>query len=223
MGIEVLRLEETWYPKKLEPQSIVVELYNNNDSKTSDVAFSVDGAIFRAHKTILSLRCQYLYDAAQEFETTNIDSIPIDGVGAGIFQSLLEFVYTVKVPKINNEKSARELLVASDRFNCVPLKLYAESVIVDKFLNNQNTAALLVSADSLSCPLLKEAAIHRFLLDPNSVKEAREDWLRVEESHRLLKELIDAYSYTASSSDTEENSFETMDVASLRKNLEEAN
>ena len=42
-----------------------------------------------------------------------------------IFKSVLEFVYTVKTPKIEKEDIAIELLVAADCYDCVDLKIHS--------------------------------------------------------------------------------------------------
>jgi hypothetical protein len=60
--------KRVWYPKKLQYHDTWINLYQNASSETSDVAFSVGGAIYRAHKCILSLRGKKLYEIANEYE-----------------------------------------------------------------------------------------------------------------------------------------------------------
>merc|ERR1711957_118857 len=106
----------------------------------------------------------------------------------GTFKGMLNFIYTVKTPDIKHKDIAKEYLSAADRFDCVHLKLYVESVIVDKFLTAKMAVPWLVYADSCSCALLKEAATNLFLTDPESVKQS-EDWHLIKESPDLLEEL----------------------------------
>jgi hypothetical protein len=56
-----------------------------------------------------------------------------------------------------NAKDAEGLLRAADKYGCVDVKLYTESMLVDKFLNTSNAARLMILRDSHSCALLKEA------------------------------------------------------------------
>lgn len=201
-----------WYPKELQQQPIWVDLYQDASSDTSDVVFSVGESIFRVHKSILSLRGKKLYEIAMESD--NDAPIPIHSTRKEIFKSFLDFVYTVKTPVIENEDIATELLVAADRYDCVHLKLYVESVIVDKFLTPGNAAALLILGDSHSCALLKEAAMNLYFTDTKTVKKAQA-WSRVKESNKLLVELLDCATCS--------KELELMDVTKLREDLGEAN
>ena len=129
--------------------------------------------------------------------TATSTAIRIFDVKPGIFKILLDFIYLSATPEIEDEADARDLLIAVDRFRCVPLKLYAESVLADRFLTVSNAAAMLLLADSRSCAMLKEASTGLFLAYPRAVMAAREDWARVRESRRLLDELLVAFSHTS--------------------------
>mmetsp|Transcript_8794 Transcript_8794/g.21473 ORF Transcript_8794/g.21473 Transcript_8794/m.21473 type:complete len:406 (+) Transcript_8794:98-1315(+) len=213
-----------WYPEAYEPEKYLLDLYQDASSETSDAVFAVDDATYRAHKKILSLRCKKLYEIAEESCNDTIAPIPISNVRGEIFGSLLDCIYTFKQPKINDEKVAIELLVAADFFECVYVKLYAESVLVHKFLKTENAAELLILGDSHSCALLKEAASNLILADMDSVKKTK-DWPKVEESSKLLKELL----YTLYSKEqltfgylTPTGIVEELDVTFLRNGLQEA-
>jgi len=194
-----VRIGETqrlvWYPEKLQLQSILVDLYDDASSETSDAVFLVGDATYRAHKNILFLRCKKLYEMSEDFGTNDtIPIIPITFTRGEVFKNVLDFVYTVKTPEIETLESAIELLGAADIVHCVHLKLYVESILVDKFLDTETAASLLVIADSHSCALLKERTIELLLADLDAVKTTK-DWSRVEESSRLLKELLEAACY----------------------------
>jgi hypothetical protein len=204
-----------WYPKKLQQQDVLVELYQDASSETSDVAFSVGETIYRAHKNILSVRAKKIYEMAEECD--NGGPVPIHSMRGEIFKSVLDFVYAVKTPEIEKEDIAIELLVAADCYNCVDLKLYVEYVLVDKFLNAGNAAALLILADSHSCALLKEAATDLILTDKDTVKNTS-GWAKIKESNRLLVELLESNV----SSNASDGDIDKLDVATLREELEEA-
>lgn len=208
--------KRVWYPNKLIRQDILVELYQNASSECSDVAFSVEGTIYLAHQNILFLRCNKLYEIAKECDFEHDRPIQIESVSRDIFKSILDFVYTVEMPNIKNYCMAAEVIVAADCFDCVHIKFYAESIIVDRFLNAKTAAEWLIFADSHSCPLLKEAAINLFIADTKTVKSA-EAWSKVKESPQLVLELLDSITNDCS------EEIDRIDVGDLRKILQEAN
>mmetsp|Transcript_2790 Transcript_2790/g.7668 ORF Transcript_2790/g.7668 Transcript_2790/m.7668 type:complete len:429 (-) Transcript_2790:2299-3585(-) len=184
-----------WYPTEIQQSPVLVRLYQDDTYKTADVAFSVGGNIYRAHKNILSVQCKELYEISNEANggsgEKNPTPISMDStVRSEIFEMLLEFLYTIKAPQIETEETAIDLLIAADRFGCIDLKLWVESVLVERFLNTERAAALLILADSRSCALLKEAAMNLILDDPETAKDSQEDWSEVEESKRLREELL---------------------------------
>jgi hypothetical protein len=179
---------KVWYPKELQQQAVLNELYQTASNKTADVVFVVEGNEYHAHKMILSCRALALFDLCKEYQGEQ-QSIPISGIKGATFEKILVFVYTVKLPDIEDATSAVELLLAADRFDCTDLKLYVESIITDRFLSVTNAASMLILGDSHSCALLKAAAMDLHASDMNDVMES-EDWPKVEESNRLLAELL---------------------------------
>ena len=122
--------------------------------------------------------------------------------------------------------TAKEILLAADRFDCTQLKLYAESIIVDKFLVAYNAAALLVFADSYSCALLKEAAMNLYASNPKAVMKSEEAWSKVKESNRLLEELllelVSRKNWLQWREGTNNDNADDLDVTSIREELQEA-
>lgn len=210
-----------WYPKELQQQDIWMDLYQDGSSETSDVAFLVGETMYNAHKIILNLRCKKLYEISQECDDDDCP-IPIYSVREEIFKNVLEFVYTVKTPEIENEAFAMELLVAADRFDCAHLKLYVESILVDKFLEVANAAALFIFADSHSCALLKEAASNLFVHNVKQVKQSK-GWSQIRESSQLLEELLDSLARSKGPMEEYcETEYDWFDVTTLRTQLEAA-
>jgi hypothetical protein len=186
--------------------------------KRPTLSFFVREMEYRAHKIILALRAKKLCEIARECDSDVPIRIPIpiSSVRKEIFKIILDFVYHVKKPDFENQDIAIELLIAADRYECVHLKLHVESVIVDKFLTAGNAATLLIIADSYSCALLKEAAMHLIVTETETVKNT-EAWLKIEESNRLLKELLEC------SVCFHKPVGDRLDVTALREKLEEAN
>ena len=211
----------------------MIELYEGGSSKTADVTFSVGNKTYQAHKSVLYLRCKKLYEIAED-SGDDLTPIPILSTREAIFRKLLEFIYMVRTPIIRSSEIAVELLVAADLYECVPLKLYAESFLVDKCLTTETAASFLVLADSRSCPLLKEAAINLFLDKTEAVQKSK-DWHQIEESERLSKELLAVPMSVTKSCVVDKNDgsppidqaaeqldfAEQLDVTSLREELEE--
>jgi len=217
--------KQVWYPKKPRHEDILVNLYQNATSESADAVFDVGGKEYRAHKNILCLRATTLFDLSTEHES--FAPVPITNTEPETFKIILDFVYTVKMPEIQDLDIATEILVAADRFDCADLKLYVESVIVDKFLTPMNAAALLNFADSHSCALLKEAAMDSFVFDSETVVKS-EDWSKIEESKRLLTEVLNHVSlryFSSGKCDNErlQNTLDRLDVTSLRERLENSN
>ena len=213
-----------WYPDPLQEEPSLVKLYHTHES-TSDITFDVDGKEFHAHKSILSVRAETLFELTNDDDNGRIRDgkiVTIFSTEADIFEQILEYVYTVKTPEIKNEGIAIKLLVAADRFGCTDLKLYIESTIVDKFLNATNAAKWLLLSDSHSCALLKEASMRLHVSDANTVMESKDDWSMVVESNRLLEELFKSNSSSSSSSNAVVD-VENLDVTTLREKLVYAN
>ena len=212
-----------WYPDPLQEEPSLVKLYHTHES-TSDITFDVDGKEFHAHKSILSVRAETLFELTNDDDNGRIRDgkiVTIFSTEADIFEQILEYVYTVKTPEIKNEGIAIKLLVAADRFGCTDLKLYIESTIVDKFLNATNAAKWLLLSDSHSCALLKEASMRLHVSDANTVMESKDDWSMVVQSNRLLEELFKSNSSSSSSNAVVD--VENLDVTTLREKLVYAN
>ena len=75
-----------WYPKEIPRNQTWVELYQNASSTTSDVAFSVEGKTYLAHKSILHIRAKKLYEIAKDCDDDVL--ILIDSVRGEIFKTL---------------------------------------------------------------------------------------------------------------------------------------
>ena len=194
--------KSVWYPQPTYYDRTGSQLFGS--TKASDIVFIVGNTSkeFVAHKCIIALRAEPLYELvvmdAESSANYNDDKnsgrctiIELPDVDEKVFEILLEFVYTGKEPKLDDDEgTARSILLAANRFGCTDLKLYAESVLVDKFLVPSNAAALLLFADSYSCALLKEATMNTYINDTKTVIESKDDWTKLKESNDLLVELL---------------------------------
>lgn len=64
-----------------------------DSQKFCDVTFNVNGTKFRAHKLILSSRCQYFESMFSKWEETNQPEIELKDVDPSTFNTVLEFLY----------------------------------------------------------------------------------------------------------------------------------
>ena len=224
VGIQIAEeSRRIWYPKELQRQSLLIDLYNGASSETADVIFIVEGREYYAHKNVLGLCAKMLLELSKDSKIIHIPYIKKE-----TFQKLLEFMYTVKVPDIKDSSSATELLLAADKYDHIHLKLYVESVIADKFITVENTANMLIIGDAHSCALLKETAINMFLSNSDAVMKS-EGWSKVQESTRILTELLGKLSDQLALKNNPSTNIDNiddinkMDVITLRENLTEAN
>ena len=150
------------------------------------------------------------------------NAIVLQDVDVNAFEVFLKFVYGILPDMINAEngedndddddvslrkiarrqrnesKEAVQILLIADRFGCTDLKLHMESYLIRKVLVPSTAARLLLLADSHSLPLLKEACMDTYILDPTTVQQSEVDWNQLQESTKLLVELLN-YATTASS------------------------
>ena len=93
------------------------------DEKHNDVAFNVRGKQFKAHKTILIARCQVfaaMFDHPSKEKMTGI--VDVTDIEPDVFEELLHYIYTGKVPSKQMEEVAVELLAAADKYQLEKLK-----------------------------------------------------------------------------------------------------
>jgi hypothetical protein len=236
--IAVDKESEVWYPRLDIPNVTLTQLYRSSfedEDSTADVIFKVDGKEYHAHKSILSIRAKTIYELVKDFNKNDDDDadnekmVPISMEGK-IFEIILEFLYCVCKPAIEDKDIAIKLLLAADRLECTDLKHYVESKIVESFIDASNAANWLVLSDSHSCPLLKEASMKICASDAGTVMES-EGWSQIEESNRLVIELFKfcmikppvISDSNRTKKDNNNNIVENLDITSLRERLLEAN
>ena len=120
----------------------------------------------------------------------------------------------------------KKLLDAADRLGCIDLKLQVEYDLATSILDISNAADLFCFADSHSCAFLKESAMRVFQSSLQKVKQT-EGWSLVQESTRLLEEVLDAMhsptraGISAAAVNNTATSIDEMNVCALRNCAEE--
>ncbi|KAJ3672972.1 hypothetical protein LUZ60_006346 [Juncus effusus] len=142
----------------------------------TNVTFEVEGESFAAHRVVLALRSPVfkaeLFGSMAE-SGSKLKSIMIKDMQPDVFKSLLNFIYTDSLPKINDKKAeiimAQHLLVAADRYAVEGLKLMCEDKLCDNVSLDTVTSSLSI-ADRHNCTRLKNACLE-FIAVPNNLQQ----------------------------------------------------
>ncbi|KAL5196860.1 hypothetical protein ABZP36_000372 [Zizania latifolia] len=136
----------------------------------TDVTFDVGQERFLAHRCVLAARSSVF--KAEFFGAMNAKdrrTIKIEDMEAGVFRSLLHFIYTDTLPDASQDVvMAQHLLVAADRYNVERLKLICEEKL-SKNLDSDMLATSLALAEQHGCPGLKETCFE-FLASPSNLE-----------------------------------------------------
>ena len=176
-----------WKPKNTIQQKLI-DLYNCD--REMDVTFVLgNGNMVRAHRSVLFIQCQVLYEIVLEAGAGA--AIEIENVDADLFATLIRFMYFESLPStFDLEQSGVEMLKLANKFGYSALKMYIEADLVGSNLLTVETAAsYLLLADSNSFALLKEAALDFVCARSVEVMET-EGWNEVKESSKLLAEIL---------------------------------
>jgi speckle-type POZ protein len=152
----------------------------------SDVNFNIGGREFPAHKNILAARSTYFEAMFKHPTKENLtNQIKIEDIEPEVFQELLRFIYTGRVPLEKLETIAAGLFITADKYLLDELKLKCENYLLHH-MSPDNCVFLLLHGDLLNpAEPLKEAA--KFFRRLPSQVMATENWAKMEEENpRLL-------------------------------------
>ncbi|XP_024312119.1 BTB/POZ and MATH domain-containing protein 1-like [Brachypodium distachyon] len=137
----------------------------------TDVAFSVDGQVFRAHRCLLAARSPVFKAELFGPTITNecaIRRIQIDDMEPSVFEALLHFIYTDSLPDNHKDgedaATTRRLLVAAHRYRVDMLKFICETKLTET-VDVSSVATMLILAEQHGCPQLRRVCI-AFLASP---------------------------------------------------------
>ncbi|CAL5038318.1 unnamed protein product [Urochloa decumbens] len=165
------------HPPKSDLQKDLAELLWSKQG--ADVTIEVGGETFHAHKWLLAVRSspefkdRFFGPATQKktAATTHIH-IQIDDIEPQVFKSLLHFMYTDTLPKIDDEetlyKMATGLLAAAGRYKIEKLKEMCEEVLCER-VDMSTVEASLALCEQHHCPALR-AACMEFLAAPENLQ-----------------------------------------------------
>ena len=211
LATEATAKKSTWFPQVTS--SDYSQLYNSNE--VSDVTFMVGNKEFHLHKCVLLNRAKDFYELVRIAETSisssnnnnnnnnNKSVVILENIEEQTFLYLVRFIYDSKeLPSDlfrritkkeyeRDEKCARLILVASNKYRLTELKLYVESLLTEKCLVPARAASFLIFADAYTCALLKEQSMEAFKTHPIDVMRSIDDYKKVTESDKLLEEIIE--------------------------------
>ena len=126
------------------------------NGRGADVAFDVDGQLFRAHRCVLATRSPVF--AAELFgpmmEKDTAEPIKVDDMEPCVFEELLHFIYTDRISddKRGADKNAmtQHLLVAADRYALDRLRLMCEAKLC-RGIDARTVATTLALAEQHRC------------------------------------------------------------------------
>jgi speckle-type POZ protein len=156
-----------------------------NDMSSSDVRFNIGGREFRAHKLILSARSKYfaaMFQHPMKEQSTN--QVKIEDIEPEVFDQLLRFIYTGRVPLDKLETMAAGLFIAADKYLLDELKMKCENYLFSQ-MSPDNCVILLLHGD-LQNPSehLKEAAKF-FRRNPSQVM-ATDKWEKMKQENTAV-------------------------------------
>eukprot|EP01103_Thecamoeba_quadrilineata_P018925 TRINITY_DN7469_c0_g1_i1.p1 TRINITY_DN7469_c0_g1~~TRINITY_DN7469_c0_g1_i1.p1 ORF type:complete len:796 (+),score=82.08 TRINITY_DN7469_c0_g1_i1:63-2390(+) len=158
----------------------------------SDIEFVMnDGTTMKAHKVILSLRCEWFRMMFEtSFSEKNKHSIRIDDIEPSMFNEILQYVYTGDDDIIQSDH-LDDLLIAADRFLLEDLKQACESKLVPE-IDLNNCASLLGLSDQYNAPRLKTSVL-KFICKKYQEFVKTQDYLEMKEEFPSMLQQIKDY------------------------------
>lgn len=152
----------------------------------SDVSFSVQNEVIKAHSLILKLNAPVLAEFFQNNTTLIINDAPAD-----VFKVALSYVYgNCELDDATMVKFGKDLITVADKYELLQLKEIVEHALVRNcVIRKTNVSDYILFAAAKNCPMLKEYAVSFFVLNAQDVLKS-ESSLQLRESVDILTELM---------------------------------
>ena len=161
----------------------LVNLFDN--MQFSDVNFNVGGREFPAHKLILAARSQYfaaMFKHPTKEQSTN--QVKIDDIEPEVFDQLLRFIYTGRVPLDKLETMAAGLFIAADKYLMDELKMKCENYLLSQ-MSPDNCVILLLHGDLQNPAEYMKKAAKFFRRNPSQVM-ATDKWVKMKQENLAM-------------------------------------
>lgn len=147
--IDKAELEDEAAPKKSTLHTDLLKLLETEDN--ADITFMVQGERIKAHKGVLSARCDYFQKMFKtDTQECLSNEVKVPDFKPNVFRAMLQFLYSDTLPKDFAEVSL-DLLVAADKYGVKKLKQKCES---DAPLDVSNVVDALNMAEKIDCKRL---------------------------------------------------------------------
>jgi speckle-type POZ protein len=166
-------------PIPVPPSDIVKHLGTLLDTADgTDVAFTIDGETFRAHRAVLAARSPvFRAELLGSMAEATMPHINLHDIAPATFKVMLQFMYTDSLPGDDElgllgdapTEMLEHLLAAADRFALDRLKLLCAQKLWDS-VSVDTVATTLACAEMYSCLELKQRCTGFFAVDKNFKK-----------------------------------------------------
>jgi speckle-type POZ protein len=161
----------------------LVNLFDN--MQFSDVNFNVSGREFPAHKSILAARSQYFAAMFQHpMKENSTNQVKIEDIDPEVFDQLLRFIYTGRVPLDKLETMAADLFIAADKYLMDELKMKCENYLLSQ-MSPDNCVILLLHGDLQNPAEYMKKAAKFFRRSPSQVM-ATDKWKKLKQENLAL-------------------------------------
>jgi speckle-type POZ protein len=156
-----------------------------NNMQFSDVNFNVGGREFPAHKSILAARSQYFAAMFQHpMKENSTNQVKIEDIDPEVFDQLLRFIYTGRVPLDKLETMAADLFIAADKYLMDELKMKCENYLLSQ-MSPDNCVILLLHGDLQNPAEYMKKAAKFFRRSPSQVM-ATDKWKKLKQENLAL-------------------------------------
>jgi speckle-type POZ protein len=163
-----------------------------DDMQFSDVNFNIGGREFPAHKVILSARSQYFAAMFQHpMKENSTNQVKIDDIEPEVFDQLLHFIYTGRVPLDKLETMAAGLFIAADKYLMDELKMKCENYLLHQ-MSPDNCVFLLLHGDLQNPAEYLKKAAKFFRRNPSQVM-ATDKWEKMKQENTAV--LFDIFEF----------------------------
>ncbi|CAM0885569.1 unnamed protein product [Alopecurus aequalis] len=152
-----LTITEQAYAEIGMPPSNIASLLEHllMSEQGSDVRFLVDECDFRAHGLVIAARSPALYEIVTAAANQDNHRVRVDEMKAVVFRSVLYFIYTDKLPSMDNLViAAQDMLAAACRFGLHRMRIACENFLAED-ISKDNVLNTLKLAQRHHCLKLK--------------------------------------------------------------------
>ncbi len=154
------------------------------NKKFCDVTLNVSGRNFKAHKDILSARSPVFAAMFDHPTKENLsDVVDIHDIEPEVFEEVLRYIYTNRVPSLRMEATAVELLAAADKYLLPKLKQECKHHLTNR-MSAENCVKVFSLVENHPASYLKKRAEGFIRRHPTKVM-ATESWKKAKQERSM--------------------------------------